>query len=415
MANIVSSLFGLSVPDAEAQLKARQLQEHKDFAAAISKGTLQPGKSYAGAMIGQSLGAAIGNKLFGIQDPTLLKANAIQDALKAAVESTPVEQRGNRGIVMGKVAELLSANPNLQREALEATLEAAKFNKEDTDAASDLAYKKSLTDYYGMLQLDKASELEGKKFERQAQVAYGAVSSLEKAKDPAAQTKIWENALTALEKQGFDTSTIKDIPWEQRTDVLNGIVDSSETSTTRMKREVATVKAEAQSIINDEKIRHNKAMEALTTEKNALTERLADQRIAAAERIALENKVNGINAQMDRLDKTNAWRTQGQYTSQIGTKEFDKNSKNYLKETLGLNDQEVAKALPIFNAAYGKYLGTKDEQGYPKYDNLTALNMAKKDIEGGSKKVYSTFGGVRVPGTTKSVYTGEAPKVIKLD
>jgi hypothetical protein len=416
--NIVPSLFGLT----QQQVRQQQLAEDQQFAqqfASMQRTPSSKQRALLGATVGSGLVRGIAG-LFGLQTGAERQASAMDEALQVATQSLPPEQRGNRAAVMSKVADVLSSNPNFQREALQATMQAAQFAKEDNEAAADLAYKKGLTEYYGVLQTDKLAEQESKKLERQGQVAFGALNSIERAKDPAAQTKIWENALAALEKQGLDINTIKDIPWEQRKTILEGIVDSSETSATRVKAEVAGLKQQFAEVQFQERARHNLAMEGLSREKMALTEQLTNQRLATAERLALENKMNGINAQMDRLDKTQAWRTQGQFTSQIGTKEFDKNIKGYFREELGFGDKEVSKVLPEFNAAYGKYLGTKDENGYPRYSSQEALNLAKKEIESGTSKVTKTFAGFEVPGTTKPVFKGggsarPSSNVIKLD
>lgn len=413
--NIVPSLFGLT----RQQVQQQQLAEDQRYAqqfAGMQQTPYAQERALLGATVGSGLVRGIAG-LFGLQTGAEKQVSAMDEALKVATQSLPPEQRGNRAAVMSKVAEVLSSNPNFQREALQATMQAAQFAKEDNEAAADVAYKKGLTEYYNVLQTDKAAEIEGKKLERQGQVAFGALNGLQRAKDPAAQTKIWENALTALEKQGLDISTIKDIPWEQRSTILEGIVDSSETSATRVKAEVAGMKQQFAEVQQEERARHNLAMEGLSREKMNLQEQLTNQKLASAERIALENKVNGINAQMERLDKTNAWRTQGQFTSQIGTKEFDKNIKGYLRDELGLKDKDISAALPTFNSIYGKYLGTKDENGYPKYDSQTALNMAKKEIEAGTKNVVSTVGGVKVPFSGKKVFDSSkvAPPVVKLD
>lgn len=413
--NIVPSLFGLT----QQQVRQQQLAGDRQFAQEFAATQTTP---YARerAMLGATLGSALTRGvagLFGLKTGEEQNAAAMDEALKVATSSLPPEQRGNRALVMSKVADVLATNPNLQREAFQATMQAAQFAREDTEAAADIAYKKGLTEYYGVLQTDKLADQEAKKLERQGQVAFGALNSLQRSKDPAAQTKVWENALSALEKQGLDVSTLKDIPWEQRATVLEGIVDSSETSATRVKAEIATLKNQFQEGQQQERARHNMAMEALQGEKMALQERLTDQKLASAERLSLQNKLNGIDAQMERLDKTSAWRTQGQFTSQIGTKEFDKNIKGYLREELNLSEKDVSKALPTFNSIYGKYLGEKDANGYPKYDNNTALNMAKKELESGTKSIVSTVGGVKVPFSNKKVFDSSNMKspVIKLD
>ena len=413
--NIVPSLFGLS----QQQVRQQQLAEDRQFAQEFAATQATP---YARerAMLGATLGSALTRGvagLFGLQTGQEQTASAMDEALKVATASLPPEQRNNRAAIMSKVSEVLGSSPNFQRQAFDAQMQAAQFAREDNEAAADVAYKKSLTDYYGVLQTDKLAEQETKKLERQGQVAFGALNSLQRAKDPADQTRIWENAITALEKQGLDVSTLKELPWEQRANVLEGIVDTSESSATRVKAEVAAVKNDLAAKTLEERGRHNLQMEALQNEKMNLQMQLKQMGINSAQWIATNGKLNNIDAQMDRLDKTNAWRTQGQFTSQIGTKEFDKNIKGYLREELKLSEENIAKALPTFNSIYGKYLGEKDENGYPKYDSNTALNMAKKELESGTKDMVSTVGGVSVPFSRKKVFDSSniKPPVIKLD
>lgn len=413
--NIVPSLFGLT----QQQVRQQQLAEDQQFTKEYMSTQATPyarERAYLGATVGSGLVRGIAG-LFGLQTGAEKQASGMDEALKVATQSLPPEQRGNRAAVMSKLSEVLSANPNFQREALQATMQAAQFAKEDNEAAADVAYKKGLTEYYNVLQTDKAAEIEGKKLERQGQVAFGALNGLQRAKDPAAQTKIWENALTALEKQGLDVSTIKDIPWEQRSTILEGIVDSSETSATRVKAEVAGMKQKFAEQQQEERGRHNLAMEKLGEEKLQLQLQLKQMGINSAQWIATNNKLNDINAREDLLNKREAWRTQGQFTSQIGTKEFDKNTKGYLRDELGLKDKDISSALPIFNSIYGKYLGTKDENGFPKYDSQTALNMTKKELEAGVKSMVSTVGGYEVPFSSKKKFdsTKVAPPVVKLD
>jgi hypothetical protein len=418
MADIVGSLFGLSVQELEAQRRQRLMDENQQSAMMQARGSVAPGMTYNQAMLGRSLGQAIGTALFGVQDPAIDRARTLDAALKNAISSLPENQRGSKAAIMSKLADTLAQNPDTQREAIQAMMQARELSDMEATKLSDIAYKDSMTKYNNALVLSKEAETASKNLEQQGQIAYGGLSSLSKIKDPAAQTKVWENTLDALGKKGLDVSTLKELPWEERTNALEGIVDSSDSSATRMKGQLAEFKNQMTAEKQAETVRHNLASEALQGQLMELRSQLATQKLNSAERLALQNKVNGLDGQLKKLDLTNAWRTQGQFTSAIGTKEFDKNIKGFLREDLGLGDKDIAKALPAYNAVYGKYLSEKDAEGYPKYDSLTAMNMAKKDIEQGIKGVVSTAAGIAVPFTSKKTFdssrVGVKP-VVKLD
>lgn len=82
MADIVGSLFGLSVPELEAQRRQRMLDENEQFALMQAKNSPAPGMTYNQAMLGRSLGQALGQGLFGVQDPMIERATKLEGILK---------------------------------------------------------------------------------------------------------------------------------------------------------------------------------------------------------------------------------------------------------------------------------------------------------------------------------------------
>jgi len=82
MADIVGSLFGLSVPELEAQRRQRMMEDNQQSALYQSKGSIAPGRTYNQALLGRSLGQAIGGALFGVQDPMIERATKLEGILK---------------------------------------------------------------------------------------------------------------------------------------------------------------------------------------------------------------------------------------------------------------------------------------------------------------------------------------------
>jgi hypothetical protein len=245
--SVVGSLFGPSPED----LRRERMQTD----AIMSQNAARISPYYgAGYGVGMALGRGV-EALFGIQDPSMKRATAMSQALQIAQESLTPEERGSKAALFSKVAEVLGESPDFQREALEAQYQAAQFAREDLVTNTDIGYKKALTERQNI-------EIEQEKKERQGSVAYGAMRSLEKAKDPATQTKIWENAISALEGQGLDVSIIKDIPWEERSNVLESIVDASTTG----KERLASARAVNEMIFKERDALRKEAKDKATTD-----------------------------------------------------------------------------------------------------------------------------------------------------
>jgi hypothetical protein len=144
----------------------------------------------------------------------------------------------------------------------------------------------------------------------------------------------------------------------------------------------------------------NIARNELTNQKMDLMVMLRREGIQSRERIALENRVTGIDKQLQGLDISNSWRSQAEASSKIGTKESDMNTRKYLSETVGLDDKDIPKALLDFNTVYKTYLDEKDmdpkSPNYlkPKYSSNTAFNMTQKLVESkvGKEKTWGGLG-----------------------
>lgn len=139
MADIVGSLFGLSVPELEAQRRQRLMDENQQFALLQAKSSPAPGRTYAQAMLGRSLGQAIGTALFGVQDPMIERATKLEGILKqtqdelGADASDPFKLYSTLSRNLGQVPELSREAvqaTQLSQEASRAQAQTAKLNAE---------------------------------------------------------------------------------------------------------------------------------------------------------------------------------------------------------------------------------------------------------------------------------------------
>jgi hypothetical protein len=139
MADIVGSLFGLSVPELEAQRRQQQQLENQNYAAMLGRNSPAPGRTYNQALIGRSLGQAIGQGLFGVQDPMIERATQLEGILKktqdelGADAQDPVKLYGTLSRNLGQVPELSrEAGKALQlyQEAGKNQAQTAKLNAE---------------------------------------------------------------------------------------------------------------------------------------------------------------------------------------------------------------------------------------------------------------------------------------------
>lgn len=111
MADIVSSLFGLSPMDTQQQI------EQEDMRNALAIANLPQGKraAYTGQLIGTKLARGLLSG-FGIQDPRLQRATTIEEALKEVNDSLTDEEKANPFTLYSKVADTFAAK-GLQQES----------------------------------------------------------------------------------------------------------------------------------------------------------------------------------------------------------------------------------------------------------------------------------------------------------
>jgi hypothetical protein len=138
MADIVGSLFGLSVPELEAQRQQQQQLENQNYAAIMAKSSPAPGRTYAQTLLGRSLGQAIGKGLFGVQDPMIERATKLEGILKqtqdelGADSQDPVKLYGTLSQKLGEAGfgREASQATQLSQEAGKSQAQTAKLNAE---------------------------------------------------------------------------------------------------------------------------------------------------------------------------------------------------------------------------------------------------------------------------------------------
>ncbi len=157
MASIVSGLFGLDKESIQQQIQ----QEQDAFARTYAQGGIIPTRNYSGAMLGQALGGALANRLFGIQDPRLKKVTDIENIM-SDVQQTLGEDAQDSAKLYSSLAQRL-ADAGYGNEALQATEMARKANLErsQADSARIKAQRETKSEYQRLIDDLKVAEANG--------------------------------------------------------------------------------------------------------------------------------------------------------------------------------------------------------------------------------------------------------------
>lgn len=144
MADIVSSLFGLT----PAQIRLQQQQQDRQFAQDIAETQATPyakERALLGATVGSGLVRGVAG-LLGIQDPQLAKASAVEGILQQVNNSLTPEERADPSLMYQRLAQEFAKNPMTQREAFmaqqqsqTAALEVGKIGSEINKNVSSAA------------------------------------------------------------------------------------------------------------------------------------------------------------------------------------------------------------------------------------------------------------------------------------
>jgi len=388
MATIVPSLFGKTASDVEAETQKR-IDEFLN----VSRQRSGPGsgKRQLGASSGVLIGQAL-KGLFGYKTSDEQAAAKNEDMAKYFNQLVDDETRKDPGKYYSLAAEVANKFGDYTK--------GDQLTQLALDKGSDYQYRQSQIKNNELQGAKTELEVNALKAEDLGMAANGFLTSYTKATDDATKDKIWNNVMGTLDKKGVDTTIVKDLPIDQRSTYLQSLVDSSENSTTRFKNTKLALDIQYKYEKMDQDAKINAAKMDLTNQKMDLMVMLTREGIQSRERIAVENRLNGIDKQLQGLDISSSWRSQAEASSKIGTKESDMNTRKYLSETVGLDDKDIPKALLDFNTVYKSNLDQKDmdpkSPNYlkPKYSSIEAFNMTQKLIESkvGKEKTWGGLG-----------------------
>lgn len=388
MVTTVSGLFGKSPTDVAAET-----QKKIDDFLAYSRMRTGPGsgKRNLGASTGVLLGQVV-KSVFGLKNPDEIAAAKSEDMNKYFNQLLDDETRKDPGKYYALAAEVANKFGEYSK--------GDQLTQLALDKGADYQYKQSQIKNNELQGVKTELEVNALKAEDVGMAANGFLTAFDKAPGEEAKNKIWDNALTTFSKKGIDTSIAKDLPMEQRSTYLQSLVDASENSTTRSKNTKLAMEMQYKYTKLEQDAKINEIRNDLVSQKMNLLTQLTTMKINSNEKIAAENRINGIDKQIQLLDVNNSWRSQGEASSKIGTKESDMNTRKYLSETVGLNDKDIPKALLDFNSVYKSNLDKKETDpnspNYlkPKYSPTEAFNMTQKIIESkvGKEKTWLGLG-----------------------
>ena len=388
MATIVPGLFGKSSADVEAET-----QKRIDDFLNVSRQRTGPGsgKRQLGASTGVLLGQAL-KGLFGVKNAEEQAAAKNEDMAKYFNQLVDDETRKDPGKYYSLAAEVANKFGDYTK--------GDQLTQIAFDKGADYQYKQSQMKNTELQGVKTELEINALKAEDLGMLANGFLTSYTKATDDATKNKIWNNVMITLEKKGVDTNIAKELPMDQHTAYLQSLVDGSENSATRFKNTKLAIDTQVKYDKLEQDNKNNAARNELMNTKMDLMVMLTREGIQSRERVAIENRLNGIDKQLQGLDISSAWRSQSEASSKIGTKESDMNTRKYLSETVGLDDKDIPKALLDFNTVYKTNLDQKDMDpkslNYlkPKYSSIEAFNMTQKLIESkvGKEKTWGGLG-----------------------
>lgn len=401
MATIVPGLFGRT-----SQEVAADTQKRIDDFLTISRMNRGPGsgRRQLGASSGVLIGQAL-KGLFDLKSPDEVEAIKAKDMNAYFNQLLDDETRRDPGKYYSLAAEVANKFGEYDR--------GNKLNEMALEKGAEYEYRQSQIKNNALEGTKKQLEVNALKAEELGMVANSFLTTYDKATDDATRDKVWNNVLTTLEKKGVDTTIPKELPIDQRSTYLQSLVDGSQNSATRFKNTKLAIDTDVklQKLEQDSEFKQ-KSLDLANEKLNIMT-MLTRERIGSNEKIALENRLNSIDKQLQGLDIANAIRTQSEASSKVGTKEFDMNTRKYLSETVGLDDKDIPKALLDFNNVYKSYLDERDSNrespNYlkPRYSPTEAFNMTQKLIESkvGKEKTWLGLGSKTTYSNTPTTTT----------
>lgn len=413
MADIVGSLFGLSVPELQAQRRQRMLDENEQFALMQAKNSPAPGMTYNQAMLGRSLGQAIGGALFGVQDPMIERARTVEGVLKGVMDSLTPEERNSKASVFSKLSEAFAKNPATQKEAVQAAMQASQFANEEENSRVNRSYKEALT----ATSLDAQ---ERKNIGLAYNAGYALKSLLNSNVSPEKFSMAFKAQVEKLKAKGIDTTFLEQAqdPEEQvaAVDYLIGLGTSEKT---RSSDNIAEKRAQ----ISDRLLSYRR-------EKDKIEQQLKEKGLDIKVSEGLKNRLASMDRAIvtatgvsDRLASTekNLY-TREQLSSrakEIETLDTELQTQldiKSLQADFELPMGEAKVAVKDYQSKLKDILNEKDSEGAPLYSLTKARELAKQYVASGINKPSGMFSkpSFKAPASEAKVeLPAEAKKLLK--
>jgi hypothetical protein len=376
---LISSLFGMN----RQQIQQQRIQEDAQLGQEFASYFRDPNQR-AEAAIGARLGGGLvraGAKLFGFEDPLVARNQKMQNIFAQTTQE--LGQGANDPTVLFPALQGKLAEAGFGQEAFEVGQEGRRQMQQFAQQQADIEYKQSAGQYQQQLVAANKQKVQLDKMAQWGSIAFGGLNALNAVVDgdEGIQTSVWNRAMDNLESSGKDVSAIKDLPASERKGALETIVDSATTEGGRVRNDINTLKLQTQLAQQNQKNLFQQQRLELQNQLFQHRQVVDNQKLSQAERKLAEVRGNSLEHKLEMLEIKETNKDQRAEMSKIGTREFNKPVKAYLKDEVGLDGGALNSAVGILNNLYGAKLREKDETGRPKYSTFEAMNLAKKQLD----------------------------------
>jgi len=413
MADIVGSLFGLSVPELQEQRRQQQLLENQNYANIMAKSSPAPGRTYNQVMLGRSLGQAIGKGLFGVQDPAIDRARTVEGVLKSVMDSLTPEERNSKASVFSRLSEEFAKNPDTQKEAVQAAMQAAQFSNEEENAKVNRSYKEALT-------ATSQDAQERKNIGLAYNAGYGLKALLNSNISPEKFSAAFNAQVEKLKLKGIDTTFLEQAqdPEEQvaAVDYLIGLGTSEKT---RSSENIAAKKAE----VSDRLLAYKKEKDKIEQQlkQQGLDIKVAEglkNRLAAMDRaiVTASGVSNRLAATEKNLYTRELLSSRAKEIETLDTELQTQLDIKSLQADFELPMGEAKVAVKDYQSKLKDILNEKDSEGSPLYSLTKARELAKQYVASGINKSSGIFSkpSFKAPASeTKVELPSKARKALK--
>lgn len=388
MADIVGSLFGLSVPELQAQRRQQMMDENERIALMQARSSPAPGRTYNQALLGRSLGQAIGQGLFGVQDPMIERAKTVEGVLKGVMDSLTPEERNSKASVFSKLSEAFAKNPATQKEAVQAAMQASQFANEEENFRVNRSYKEALT-------ATSQDAQDRKNIGLAYNAGYALKSLLNSNVSPEKFSAAFAAQVQKLKDKGIDTTFLEQAedPEEQAA-AVEYLIGLGTSEKTRSSESIAGKKAEVADRVLAYKKEKDKIEQQLK-EKDLdikVSEGLK-KRLAAMDRAIVT--ATGMSDRLTATEKNLYIREQlSSRAKEIETLDTELQTQldiKSLQADFELPMGEAKVAVKDYQSKLKDILNEKDSQGAPLYSLTKARELAKQYVASGINKPSGMF------------------------